>query len=223
MTSSIQHIFIGGLSTLEPEGQSTGIFKHAATGAVRLRREGLEGDIQADRRVHGGPEKALHHYAAENYALLAGHLPQLAEALVPGSLGENLSTAGWTEGTVCIGDVFRIGACRVQVSQPRSPCWKINHKFGDAALSRFIAERGVGGWYYRVLEGGAIRAGDAFELLERNTQPITLRRLWQANVAHRPAAEELRTIAATPGLSPGWMRKFNERFEWLQRNPELPL
>ena len=75
--------------------------------------------------------------------MLAASFPGIAHALVPGQIGENVSTHGWTEDDVHLGDVFRIGAARVQVSQPRSPCWKINHRFDVEGLSKLIAETGM--------------------------------------------------------------------------------
>ena len=222
LSARIAAVHVGGLASLPPEGHLTGIFKRALAGPVLLGREGLAGDVQADRRVHGGPEKALHHYAAENYARLAQAFPDLAGALVPGSLGENLVARGLTEDAVYIGDVFRAGSGRIQVSQPRSPCWKIDHRFGVEGLSRFIAEQGLTGWYYRVLETGEIGPGDSLELLERNPQPVTLGRLWRAHRAHRPDGEELAFLLATPGLAPGWVKKLAERLDWLRRHAAPP-
>ena len=218
----IDGVYIGGIVPLPPEGQATGIFKHPAAGPVRLTRQGLVGDAQADRRVHGGPDKALHHYAAENYPRLAAAFPAQAAQLVPGSIGENLSTRGWTEESVCIGDVFRVGGARVQVSQPRSPCWKIDHKFAAAGMSRFIAEAGITGWYYRVVEEGELAPGDPFELLERPAPAATLARLWRTGLMHRPDEAELAALAATPGLAAGWVRKLEERAEWLRRHGREP-
>ena len=210
--------YIGGITRLAPEGQSTGIFKQAARSPLQLTREGFSGDVQADRRVHGGPEKAVHHYAAENYAPLAVAFPAAAGTLVPGGLGENVSSSGWTESNVCIGDVFRLGRALVQVSQPRSPCWKINNKFGEPGMSRFIAEQGLTGWYYRVVEEGEVAPGDGFELLERPAPDVSLARLWRVGLTHRPAIDELTELIATPGLNPGWVGKLAERRGWLIEN-----
>jgi MOSC domain-containing protein YiiM len=214
----IAAVYVGGIRPLPPEGHPSGIFKQAATGPVMLGREGLEGDEQADRSVHGGPDKALHHYPAEHYAVLAAAFPDSAARFVSGSIGENVSTTGWTEENVCVGDVFRIGAARVQVTQPRSPCWKINHRYGLDNALQFVAERGITGWYCRVLEAGRIAAGDAFELLERNADPVTLRHLWQVTRSHRPQVEELSRLAWTPGLSESWAEKLRGRLEWLRQN-----
>lgn len=220
MNTSVAAVYIGGIAPLPPEGAPTGIFKRAAAGPIRLGLEGLEGDRQADRRVHGGPEKAVHHYAAENYGILRSAFPAAAAAFVPGSLGENLSTRGWTEDGVCVGDVWRVGTATVQVSQPRSPCWKINHKFGIDELSRLIAERGIAGWYYRVLEPGVVAAGDGFELIERNSHAVTLKRLWLAQLSHRPDVGELDFLRGTPGLSPNWVQKLDQRIAWLRSSAD---
>jgi MOSC domain-containing protein YiiM len=219
----IDGVFVGHLLPLPLHGPPTGIFKQPVAAPILLTESGLADDHQADRRVHGGPEKALHHYAADNYPVLAAAFPALENLLVPGSLGENLSTRGLTEETVCIGDIFRVGTARIQVSQPRSPCWKIDRRFDVSGLSRFIAERGITGWYYRVLEAGRIGPGDALQRVDRPAAAVSLRRLWQAHLSRRPDRDELEQIMRAPGLSPGWVRKLAERIEWLKRNPELKL
>ena len=128
-----------------PDGEATGIFKAAAGGPVRLTPTGLEGDEQADLRHHGGVDKALHHYPVEHYAVMAQAWPQCAAMLVAGVLGENISTFGMTEHEVCIGDIFRLGGARVQVSQPRSPCWKIDRRLKVDDASRFVEAAGITG------------------------------------------------------------------------------
>jgi MOSC domain-containing protein YiiM len=211
----IAAIFVGEVSPLPPEGQPTGIFKRPVASAS-VTTNGIAGDHQADRRVHGGPEKAVHQYTTANYARLAVEFPAIAPALVPGSLGENLSAHGWSEDNVHIGDVFRIGTVRLQVSQPRSPCWKINHKFGVAELSRHIAATGITGWYYRVLAPGRIAVGDPFERVEQAADPITIADFWRIVLAHRPNPNELARLAACPGLAPNWRTKLADRVAWLR-------
>ena len=215
MKSRIDAVFVGTLRPLPPEGQQTGMFKMPVAGPVVAEREGLAGDMQADLRVHGGPEKAVHYYPAEHYAALAARVPALAGVLIPGVLGENLSGRGLTEDSVCIGDVFAIGTCRLQVSQPRQPCWKISHRLGHEPMSRVIADAGLTGWYFRVLEAGEIAAGDGIECAERPAPGLTLARLWTARLAHRPDPAELRCLAAAPGLNPDWVTRLVERAAWL--------
>ena len=214
MVTRVEGLYIGKISVLGPEGQLSGIFKRPV-GTVNVSADGFEGDHQADRRVHGGPEKAIHHYAAENYALLAASFPEIAQALVPGQIGENVSTQGWTEDDVHLGDVFRIGAARVQVSQPRSPCWKINHRFDVEGLSKLIAETGMTGWYYRVLTPGSIAVGDPFELLDRDNDAVSLRHFWTVVTSDRPAIDDLARFSRIAGLAPDWKQRLAQRYEWL--------
>lgn len=219
MSGYIEQIFSGTLRPLPPEGQLTGMFKSAVEGPVTLGTDGLAGDRQADRRYHGGTEKALHHYPAEHYARLAQQWPDRADILQPGVLGENLSTHGWTEESVCIGDVFRLGSARIQLSQPRQPCWKINHRLDVDGASLFIANTGLTGWYYRVLDGGIVAPGEIFALIERPNPELSVAAFWQAAQAHRPDPAALRRILAARGLAPDWVRRLGERATWLERNP----
>jgi MOSC domain-containing protein YiiM len=200
------------------DGRPTAIFKRPVSGRMRIGFEGLEADAQADRRVHGGPEKALHHFPLENHRRLAAQFPEQAAQFVAGGIGENFSTEGCDEDTVCIGDVYALGGARIQLCQPRSPCWKIDAKFGREGITRHIAEQGIAGWYYRVLAPGEVQVGDTLTLLERNAEALSLRALHALVREHRPALEALRRVAATPGLNPSWQGKLLARAEWLEQN-----
>ena len=211
-------LFTGTPVRIDDEGQFSAIWKQALTGPVRITKEGLVGDVQADRRVHGGPEKAVHHYAGENYAKLAERFPDIAEALAIGSIGENISTFGFDETNVCIGDIVRIGSTVLQVSQPRRPCWKIDSRYGLKGITAHIVESGLTGWYYRVLEEGEAAPGDIMVRLERPAGAVLLDTLWQTWHQHRPDAERLRAIAGAPGLMPAWVKKIHDRLDWLKAN-----
>lgn len=218
MTVRIDTLFIGTLRPLPPEGQMSGMFKHPSLERVALGPTGLAGDQQGDLRHHGGPEKAVHHYPAEHYAAFIAHWPQLAGQVGPGILGENISTTGLTEAQVCIGDIYRIGSSTVQVSQPRTPCWKINHRLDVAKASLFVAENGITGWYYRVLEPGAIAAGDEIQLLERPNPDLSLSHYWQTIHQHRPDPAALQRIASAPGLAADKAASHAERAAWLMQH-----
>lgn len=213
----IVRIFTGGIDPLPDDGRPTGMYKVAVSGALAIGPEGFAGDQQADRRVHGGPEKAIHLYPAEHYARLAARFPEAATALVPGSLGENLSTLGLTEAEVCIGDVFGLGSARLQVCQPRSPCWKIDCRFGVEGIAAHIAETGLTGWYWRVVQTGRAGSGDALVLQERADDAVTLAEAMAIWRAHRPPVADLERVAGAPGIAAGWRRKILERTDWLRR------
>lgn len=211
MTRADTMLFLGGVRPLPPENRPTGIFKHAMTTPTWLGREGLAGDEHADRRVHGGPQKALHQFPRAHYARLAETFPDACELLVPGSIGENLSAGDWDETRVCIGDRFRLGAAIIEVSQPRSPCWKIDARYGVDGMMRWMEETGNVGWYFRFIEEGNVEPGCAFELVERRAPDVSVARLLAVWREHRPAPAELRRLAQTPGLSENWIEKLQKR------------
>lgn len=214
---AIDGVFVGAVVPLAGDGRSSAIAKSAVAGAVHLGTEGLVGDAQADRRVHGGAEKAVHHFPAEHYASLAAAFPA-ARNLLPGGLGENISTRGLTENEICIGDVFALGSARIQVAQPRSPCWKIDHRAGCEGLAAHIAERGIAGWYYRVLKPGEIAAGESLIHLQRPVGALSLARFWRTVRAAHPSLEALQRLTQAPGLNPDWIRKLRQRIDWLLNN-----
>ncbi|WP_028009287.1 MOSC domain-containing protein [Solimonas flava] len=216
MKAIVDAIYAGAVRPMPDDGRPTGIFKTPLAGEAEIGREGLVGDAQADRRVHGGPEKALHHFPAEHYARFAAAFTEQAAAFVPGAIGENLTTRGWTEAEVCLGDVYTFGSARLQLSQPRSPCWKIDARFGVDGLTRYVAEHGIAGWYYRVLAPGRCRAGDALELIEREPDPVTLAEYWRLRASPRADRARLQRVADSPGLAPEQRARWQQRLDWLR-------
>jgi MOSC domain-containing protein YiiM len=172
-------LFVGGVRPLPGGGEPTGIYKREQPMPVWIGREGIAGDQQADRRVHGGPGKAVHLYPADHYPKLAAAFPALAGQLRPGVLGENLSVTGLTETDVRVGDVFRLGDATLQVSRARTPCWKIDRRLGAEGVTAYIAEHGLTGWYFRVLEEGQAQSGDELRLLTSALANPTLAACWQ--------------------------------------------
>jgi MOSC domain-containing protein YiiM len=214
-------LFVGTIKILKPEGQHTGIFKQPVDSA-NVTLTGINEDHQADKRVHGGAEKALHQYAINSYALIGEAFPQIESTALPGSLGENISCKDMSESSVNIGDIYSIGAIKVQVSQPRSPCWKINHRFGVPGLSRFIADEKISGWYYRIIEPGRIHIGDRIQLLDRLNPGVSVCRFLEITNQHRPELEELQLLINSTGLSPEWMNRLLQRYRFLQE-PDHPV
>jgi len=213
---AVDYLFIGTLRTLEPEGQRTGLFKEPAS-RVAAQRLGLAGDHQADRRYHGGPEKAVHQYPPDHYPRIAARFPAAATHAVPGALGENLGSVGMTEQTVCIGDRYRLGEAELEVSQPRTPCWKINHRFSETELSRFVLAERITGWYCRVIREGTIERGVTIALTARPNPDWTLDRFWAVVNRHRPDPDELRALADAVGLAADWVRRLRGRAAFLSR------
>jgi MOSC domain-containing protein YiiM len=150
----------------------TGFFKEPVAGRIRLRRLNLEGDGQADLSVHGGPDKAVYAYPSEHYPFWRNELP--GQPLAWGAFGENLTTDGWWEDEVHVGDRFRIGTAELVVTQPRMPCFKLALRFGsDDVVGRFL-ESGRPGFYLRVLQEGEVEAGDPMERIAEDPLRVTV-------------------------------------------------
>ena len=216
MQSAVDQLFVGKLKTLQPEGQSTGIYKDPID-QVSVDINGFTDDIQADRRFHGGPEKAVHQYAANSYAVIRQAYPRLEKTAVVGSMGENISSQALNDNNVHIGDIIRYGAVLLQVSQPRSPCWKINHKFDQPDLSRFVEESHITGWYFRVLETGNIRINDVITLECRPNETCSIAQFNRIIHQHRPALNDLKDLQTLVGLSPEWLKKIHQRIGYLEK------
>lgn len=188
---------------------STGIYKEPVAGPVWVRRLNLEGDGQADLKVHGGEHKAVYAYPSEHYAFWARELGR--DDLVHGQFGENLTVEGLLEEWVNIGDVFRIGRTLLQVSQPRSPCFKLGIRMGDAHFpARFTAANRTG-FYLRVLEEGQVAAGDAIDLVKRAEGSISVRNAFRLRHGTGGTHAEYEHAARVCALTPSWRAVFEKR------------
>lgn len=152
-------------ATTAGQGEWTSsIWKTAVTHPLTATVAGLQGDVQADRRVHGGPDKAINAYPAQH---LTAWAQELGLDLAPGAFGENFTLSAPTEDEVCIGDRFAVGTAVVQVSQPRQPCWKLGRRWAVPEFAALVQRTGRTGWYFRVLEPGTVQAGQVLELQDR--------------------------------------------------------
>ena len=152
----------------------TGIYKAPIAGPVLVRRLNHDGDAQADLTVHGGVDKAVYLYAAENYDLWQSEL----DHEVPyGQFGENLTTDGLLEPGVHVGDELEIGEVVLQVTQPRFPCFKLGIKMGSQRFLVQFLRSGRSGFYCRVLQEGRIEAGQPIRLLARSLDQPTIAEL----------------------------------------------
>ncbi|WP_064747970.1 MOSC domain-containing protein [Lysobacter antibioticus] len=191
-------------------GSLSAIDKRAVAGRVRIGEHGLDGDEQGDRRVHGGPDKAVHHYPFDHYPAWREELGAHALLAAPGAFGENLSSIGLDEASVCLGDRYRCGDAVLEVSQGRQPCWKLNDRFGVADMARRVQASGRTGWYYRVIQGGEAEAGDALSLIERPWPQWSLQRLATLLYTRTLDRDELRAASALP-LVPSWRKLVENR------------
>ena len=182
--------------------EASAIAKRPREGTVQVLSEGLAPDEQADRRVHGGPEMALHLYPQGHHDWWRGQIGDHPALDEPGGFGSNLAVTGLTEEMVHIGDRFRLGSALTEVSQPRQPCWKIEHRFGHKGMVASIIKTGRCGWYFRVIETGDVTAGDALERIAIGAEDWSVARVFKALVAGKATPAELAELAVLAPLSP---------------------
>ncbi|OLY44851.1 MOSC domain-containing protein YiiM [Bartonella apis] len=204
---------VGPIKAIGPENLQSGIDKKLVDRPLFLTKTGFIGDEQADKKHHGGMEKAVHHYDFDHYAFWKNELGHKAVFDTPTAFGENLSTSGLSEKDIAVGDVYRLGKAIIEVSQGRQPCFRLNVRFGVADMSVRTQKSGRTGWYYRVLQEGEVALQDELQLIERLHEEWTIYRLWKAFYVTRTDYEELSHIASLNELSPSWRSLAQKRLD----------
>jgi len=164
MEASVLSVNVAELRTIRWRGREvpTGIFKEPVHGPVRASGDSLEGDRQADKRVHGGDAKAVYAYAREDYEWWEG---ELGRELAPGTFGENLTLQGVRVSGAPPGERWRIGTALLEVTEPRTPCFKLGVKMDSLRFLKQFTAAGRPGTYLRIIEEGALAAGDSVQVL----------------------------------------------------------
>ena len=187
----------------------TGICKEPVDTPVMARKLGLAGDGQADLDAHGGGDKAIYVYSNDNYR----YWQQQFEwpEIIYGRFGENLTVEGMTDEQIHIGDTLTIGALKVQVTQPRIPCYKLGLKMGMADFPRRFLRSGRVGFYLRVLEEAEISVGAAFEVIERDPVGLTIKESVQALLPGPEQQSVIERVLAIKALSAAWRVSLEKR------------
>ncbi|SER83572.1 MOSC domain-containing protein YiiM [Pseudomonas sp. NFACC02] len=222
----VEGVYIGKAKNLG-HGLISDIDKHRLDRRLWLWPQGLGTDEHGDPRFHTGPERALHHYPREHYEYWRKHYPHI-DWRAP-AFGENLSSQGLTEEHACLGDLFRWGGALLQISQPRSPCYRLSHSWGLQDLPQHAQDTGRCGWFYRVLKPGFVSPDDPFELIQRSYPGLTvasaLRSFYQEPLEHAG----LKKLVDCPALSSRWRDIALKRLrtgrveDWSDRLLGLPL
>ncbi len=182
----------------------SGYGKQPVAGRVALTEVNLEGDGQADKRFHGGPSMAVLAYSAEHYPRWREEL-QMPE-LPFGAFAENLTIEGADEDTVCLGDVWELPGCALQICQPRKPCNNISKFWHRADLLQRVVDSGRFGWYLRVLRTGSLEAGQEIRLAARPHPDWTVARAMRARLGRSREPAEAAALAALPELGEDWRK-----------------
>ena len=185
----------------------TGICKRPVDGPLALTREGFAGDGVADRKNHGGSDKAVCLYSLDHYPHWAA---ALGTTLPDAAFGENLSVTGMLEDDVCIGDRFKIGTAELEVSQPRQPCGTLAARYGRPDLVKLVVDSGRTGFYCRVITEGIVKAGDAITLALRDPGGVSV--AFANRILHhdRQNAAGIERVLSVPALSVSWQQSFRK-------------
>lgn len=191
-------------------GQPSAIAKYQVQGELQLLVTGLSDDEQAEKKIHGGPARALCHHPREHYPVWQREFPELAERFNAPAFGENLSTLGMTEHDVYMGDIYRWGQALIQVTQPRSPCFKLNFHFPIGNLSALMQQSGRVGWLYRVIAPGVVSTEEPLVLASRLSEVSVYE---AAAIAwHLPFDDEqYHRLLSVAGLSSSWSKTLQTR------------
>jgi MOSC domain-containing protein YiiM len=214
MSPTVESIQVGRPQYFTPKGDgskpwSSAIIKQVMTGPVFVSFHGLEGDEQSDRIHHGGPDKAVLAYAMAHYPFWTARYP--AFAFTAGAFGENLTVSGIDEAACCVGDVFAIGSCLLEVSQPRQPCWKLSRRWGLPRLAHEVQDQRRTGWYMRVLREGFVEAGDTVKLNERPNPDFSVACALDVMYANPRSPSDDGRLATLPQLSESWRKTLESR------------
>jgi MOSC domain-containing protein YiiM len=192
---------------------TTAIFKEPVEGGIAIRRLNLDGDRQADLRVHGGPGKAVYAYPSEFYERWSRERPELAFG--PGTFGENLTTECLLDDDVNVGDRFRVGTAELVVTQPRLPCFKLGIRLRREQFVLEFLERGLLGFYLAVAREGEVATGDPIVPVRRDPREFGVTEVARLFAVDRDDVSGLRRAAGLDVLPESWRGYFRKRLDVL--------
>lgn len=194
---------IGEKQTVTWKGKpiETGIYKYPVDRPIVLGKTDVEEDIVIDRRYHGGVDKACYLYSIDNYTYWKGKYPDLDWGY--GMFGENITVEGLNEAELQIGDILYIGECRVQVTQPRQPCFKLGIRFETQKILKEFINAPYPGVYVKVIQAGTVQKGDHVQLSERLHDSIGLLEVWELLYSKTPDKDSLEFAAHFQHLGKG--------------------
>ena len=209
LSARINGVYIGKVEDCWEGRPPSAIGKVPIDTSCKIDEFGFTEDAQADLENHGGHDKAIHHYPTDHYEswIRDGEIPK---GTTPAAFGENISTFGLTEETLCIGDILKLGSATVQISQGRQPCWKVSEHTGNKRMAYLFQKTQRTGWYYRILEPGVAGVGDTVTLVERSQTNWTVARVTAARLTRRISQTDAAILASMPELADGWRAAFEK-------------
>ena len=200
IVGTVLSVNVGGPRDVDRNGRpaKTAIWKTPAEGRVAARGVNLDGDDQADRRAHGGLDKAIYAYATEDYEWWETDLNRSIDVA---GFGENLTTSGIDLNTAVVGEQWRVGTTLLEVSEPRVPCWRLNLRMDEPRFIQRFSAANRPGTYLRIIEEGDIGAGDSINIQSAPSHGLTVGEV--ARIFHHDRADAHRLLDVDD-LSDAW-------------------
>lgn len=174
------------------------IWKSPVAGRVAARGVNLDGDDQADRKAHGGPDKAVYAYAVEDARWWER---EIGRTIPPGGFGENLTIEGIEVNDALVGERWQIGSAVFEVSEPRIPCWRLGVRMGDPGFVRRFTAAQRPGAYLRIVVEGDVGAGDVIDIISKPSHDLSIRDVFRIYTRDRG---EVRRLIGVPAISDAW-------------------
>ena len=186
----------------------TAFFKKRVDGRIFLDESGFYGDGVGDSRIHGGKDLAVCAYFVDHFPYWQA---ELDKEMNPGAFGENLSLSGITEKQINIGDIFRLGEAKIEVSQPRQPCHKLNKVFDLQEMACKVQKTGYTGCYFRVKKTGWVEPNSVFERIQEGSEKISVEMVNVLMFKEKKNPDLLNQVVSLQELSEDWREKFRKR------------
>ena len=188
----------------------TGIFKYPVSSAIFLGKTDVNHDQVIDRKYHGGEYKACYIYSADHYDYWKSLYPELEFDY--GMFGENITIQGMQETDMFLGDVYQIGEAKVEITQPREPCFKLGARFGTQKVLKQFINAPYPGAYLKVLEEGAVKSGDEIKLISKGFEESSLKDVYSL-MYHSTKAErdQIHRLLELNDLPPGLIKALKKR------------
>src|SRR6516164_7066603 len=214
LAGKVLSVNVGKAREFEYNGRlaRSAIWKSPVAGRIAARGVNLAGDDQADRKAHGGPDKAVYAYAVEDARWWER---EIGRSLAYGEFGQNLTTEGIEVNDALVGERWEIGTTVVEVSEPRIPCWRLGVRMNDNLFPRRFTAALRPGPYLRIVVEGDVGAGDSIRVVERPDHGLTVREVFRIYTRDRDGVERL---LAVPRMSESWRRWA----DWLQKTKDRP-
>jgi len=174
MEMKVLSVNIGKKKIINYKGRiiETGIFKYPVSHSIFLNIEEVKNDVIIDRKHHGGIDQAVYGYSEDHYNEWKLKYPDLEWQY--GMFGENLTISNLEETIIHVGNTYKLGTAKLEVTKPRQPCMKLGLRFGTQKILKDFWNSSKSGIYFKILQTGNVNVGDELILISNKNEAPTI-------------------------------------------------